>query len=423
MCRSVMFYLAFIVLFIAQPLFAANPPQTHKIAEPWKSRLFGMRGFPEVPPGMTEADFFPLVDEFGQYRHADWPGKIHNEAELAAARKNEADDLAHKPGPADWDIYGGWSKGPQLAATGHFRVEKRDGRWWLVDPLGRLFWSHGIDSIGAEWATTPITDREKWFSGLPPKGSPLAKYFGRAQWAPHNYYEGRQYETFSFSAANLERKYGSGALQQFRDLVHRRLRSWGMNTIGNWSDESLARMKKTPYVVTIGNHGRQLQGSEGYWGKFADVFDPSFAQSLREQANRHKAAADDPCCLGWFVDNELGWGGEFSLAEAALSSPADQPAKTAFVAALRKKYDTIDRLNAAWHTQHASWDALLASRKKPDAKLAHDDLAAFATTFAERYFQTCRDEVKRVCPMPFILAAASHGSMTARSAPQVSIAT
>ena len=100
-------------------------------------------------------------------------------SELAEHKQAEADDLARHPGPAAWDTYGGWKAGPQLAASGRFRTEKHDGRWWLVDPEGRLFWSHGIDCVDTNWSTTPITDREQWFAGLPAKDSPQGKFYGR----------------------------------------------------------------------------------------------------------------------------------------------------------------------------------------------------------------------------------------------------
>ena len=387
------------VLVLPIQVLSAKEPQTHSIPQEWKSKLFGMRGFPAITPDMTEDRFFPLIDEFGQYRHADWPGKTHSPGDLEKQRRAEAADLARHPGPNEWDVYGGWQQGPQLAATGRFRTEKRDGRWWLVDPLGRLFWSHGIDCVDTSWSTTPITDRERWFAALPAKTSPLGTFFGRGHWGPHNYYEGRNYETYSFAAANLKRKYGDDWRRQFQDLVHRRLRSWGLNTIGNWSEVSIYQVRKTPYVVTIHNSGRTLEGSQGYWGAFADVFDPGFPENVRAEVARHQVlSAADPWCLGYFVDNELSWGNELSLAEAALASPADQPAKRAFLADLRAKYGSIERLNAAWGTRHASWEALEKHRTPPDAKKAHDDLAAFATKTAERYFRTCRDEVKRSAP-------------------------
>ncbi len=63
--------------------------------------------------------------------------------ELQQRKQEEAADLAAHPGPDDWDLYGGWKNGPQLTASGRFRVEKIDAHWWLVDPQGRLFWSTG----------------------------------------------------------------------------------------------------------------------------------------------------------------------------------------------------------------------------------------------------------------------------------------
>jgi len=64
--------------------------------------------------------------------------------------------------------------------------------------------------------------------------------------------------------------------------------------------------------------------------------------------------ANSPWCVGVFVDNELAWGDETSLAVATLKSPADQPAKLVFVADLQAKYDNIQSLNAKWHAEYKS---------------------------------------------------------------------
>jgi len=354
--------------------------------------------------GKTAAEFFPMIDEYGQFVHKDWPGKVHGEAELQQQRQAEAADLAARPGPEAWDRFGGWAGGPQLEATGHFRTEKRDGRWWLVDPEGRLFWSHGIDCVGTGNATTPITDRQHWFRGLPAVDSPFARFYGKGSWAPHNYYEGKTYETYNFTASNLMRKYGEAWEEQFAQLVHRRLRSWGMNTIANWSTDSIYLQRQTPYTATIHFGGRNLEGSEGYWGKFRDVFDPSFAAAVREALSRQRGrTADDPWCIGYFVDNELSWGDDSSLAVAALVSPSGQPAKQAFVADLSARYATIEALNAAWGSQHATWDALLESRQAPDLAKARADLTAFYSKTAETYFRVCREAVKEVAPQTLYL--------------------
>ena len=79
-------------------------------------------------------------------------------------------------------------------------------------------------------------------------------------------------------------------------------------------------MRKTPYVVSAGSSGaKSIEGSTGYWGKFPDPFDPSFRASLERRMNGERdKSAGDPFCIGYFVDNELGWGDELSLANAAL---------------------------------------------------------------------------------------------------------
>jgi hypothetical protein len=343
--------------------------------------------------------FLPFIDKFGQFIRADWPGKTHSLAELIAEGKAEEKDLAAHPGPSDRDQYGGWTAGPKLEATGFFRVQKYGGKWWLVDPEGRLFWSHGVDCVGSSNAT-PITDRERYWKWLPKEGSPFAEFYGRGAWAPHGYYKDHSpYRTYEFSRANLLRKYGADWSDAFAEITHRRLRSWGMNTIANWSDSAIFLMRKTPYVCTISYNARTLEGSEGYWGKFYDVFDPGFREALQRRLESEKGrAVGDPWCVGTFVHNELAWGDEVSLALAALKSPADQPAKKVFVADLKEKYGDIDKLNKAWGTTHASWDDLLASRDEPDKKKAWDDLTAFYTKTAETYFRTIREELKKAAP-------------------------
>lgn len=342
---------------------------------------------------------FPLIDRYGQFLHKDWPGKTHSDEDLQKRKAQEAAELAARPGPEDWDQYGGWKAGPKRAATGFFRAEKHQGRWWLVDPEGHLFWSHGADCIRAGVDFTPITDRKHYFAELPGRDSPLGRFYGRGRWAPHGYYQGKSYETYSHSGANLWRKYGEDYGRQFAEVAHRRLRSWGMNTIGNWSGREIYLMRKTPYVATVQSGRKPIEGSSGYWGKFPDPFDPDFQASLRRaMAGEKGLTAGDPWCLGYFVDNELAWGDEFSLAEAALRSPPSQAAKKVFLEDLKAKYGTIERLNAAWGTRHASWDALLEGRDPPNRKKAGDDLAAFYTRIAEQYFRLCRDAVKEVAP-------------------------
>jgi len=373
-------------------VFLPQPQEDHSIAID-NLRAVGAPQVTEVP-----SPFFPMIDEFGQFIHRDWPGKVHSEAELADRRTAEARELDEHPGPEGWNKWGGWAAGPQLEATGWFRVEKVDGQWWLVDPDGRLFWSHGIDCVHYGGEYTPLDDRENWYQWLPERDSPLGAFYGTGR-GLHGYYAGREVRTFSFTAANLVRKYGDGWKEAFSDVCHRRLRSWGMNTIGNWSDWGLFQQDRTPYVVSVGFGGKMLEGSEGYWGKFRDVFDESFAEAVREGMKGAAAvSADDPWCIGYFIDNEIAWNDDTSLAIGALRSPADQAAKQEFVRDLQAKYASVDDLNETWGTDHASWEALLESREPPNPRRAREDLTAFYTKSAERYFSTIRAAVDELAP-------------------------
>jgi hypothetical protein len=352
---------------------------------------------------LTAESFLPFIDEFGQYAHGDWPGKVHGAADLAKRKADEAADLAAHAGPKDWDRYGGWAAGPELEATGFFRTEKRDGKWWLVDPEGRLFFSHGIDCVRM-WEGTPLDGREAWFARLPAREGEFAPCYGRQGHVAHMEYVGKQPETFEFGRANLIRKYGKEYEATFTELSHRRLRSWGLNTIGTWSAADVYLARRTPYTAIVNTRGVPIAGSKGYWGKFPDVFAPTFGEGLDKRlAAEAGKSAGDAWCLGFFVDNELAWGKEGELAEATVASPADQPAKQALLTDLKGKYGSVEKLNAAWATAHASWQAVAAATAVPKAKAAREDLAAFDGRLIEEYFRVCRAAVKRAAPKQLYL--------------------
>jgi hypothetical protein len=428
---------------------ALNPGQanTLKVALPRMTgstldgKLFGMRGYPVKPggPGSVEVTnitqmlffvsrptedhrfevddiratgeytpptawvtdampFFPFIDTFGQYQHKDWPGKVHSVAELQQRRESEAKELVANTGPSNWDKYGGWANGPQRQATGFFRTEKVDGKWWLVDPDGHLFWSHGIDCVRA-LDTTPIEERATWLQDFVGE-QPYYREFLSTGYALKGHYAGRTVRSFSFSGANLKRKYGDNWKPVYSEIIHRRLRSWGLNTIANWSDSGVFLMRRTAYTDNIGSHGvKMIEGSEGYWGKFPDVFDPGFAAAMRRAMEGKKASsANDPWCIGYFSDNEMSWGDDTSLAVGVLKSPATQAAKLELMQDLKGKYEDVAKLNAAWGSTNLSWDEFLQSRSAPEMSKARVDLVAFSIKTAETYFRTVRDAIKSFAP-------------------------
>jgi hypothetical protein len=378
-------------------IFVARPTEDHQFTV---SDVRAGGSFAPAPEAaMDAAHFFPFIDTFGQYIHRDWPGKTHKPEDLAAAREMEAADLKAHAGPVgSRDRFGGWLCEKELPHNPKFfSTAKIDGKWWLIDPDGNAFFSHGIDCVDFI-DDTPTDERDAWFRDLPTADPAYKPFFTHAR-AIMGHYAGRQPQGFNFAGANLMRKYGPDWHTVATDLIHRRLRSWGLNTIGNWSDPAIYLTRKTPYTATVGAGRKPIAGSDGYWGKFPDPFDPDFAKVLHDRMDAEVGkSAGDPWCLGYFCDNELSWGDETSLAVAALRSPADQPAKKVFVEDLKAKYGDVAKLNAAWGTAHASWGAILAGTAAPDIGRAGDDLRAFYTRVAEEYFRLCRQEIKRVAP-------------------------
>jgi hypothetical protein len=377
-------------------LFVSKPKEEHQFEV---EQICATGAYARPTASVTDAaPFFPFIDTFGQYKHRDWPGKVHSEAELKLRRAEEQAELASKAGPEDWDKYGGWAAGPQLKASGFFRPEKSNGKWWLVDPEGRLFYSHGVTCVQMT-DVTPVDERETWWQDFPGSRPEFKPFLTRGH-ALKGHYAGRSPQCFAFASANLQRKLGPDWKQASAETAHRRLRSWGLNTIANWSDSAVYLMRRTPYTDTVSSGGaRMIEGSEGYWGKFPDVFDPGFREGLgRSLAGKKNTSANDPWCIGYFSDNEMSWGDDTSLAVGALKSPPDQAAKKAFLADLKAKYGEIARLNTVWGASHVSWEALLQSREAPNKKNAREDLVAFYTRTAETYFRHVRDAIKAAAP-------------------------
>ena len=314
---------------------------------------------------MSPDDFFPFIDKYGQLIHKDWPGKIHSDADLRTARKREEADLKAHPGPKGWNKYGGCADGPKHKATGHFRVEKIDGKWWMIDPEGCLFWSHGPVRVTSSSAVTNLEGREHFFAELPKPDSPLALFYTTRDPLLWPHYEFHKiHHTYDFSSANAYRKYGADWESRYADISHRRLRSWGMNTLANGTDIRICRQDRTPYAGRFELRSPIIAGAKLAWEKFKDPFHPEFRTDFHKRLLTRKAELDDPWCLGFFVENEIGWGGPTSLAQWVLASPATQPAKVEFIARLKKQYGGIAKLNAAWRSNYADWTPCCNHKKR-----------------------------------------------------------
>ncbi|MEM6313509.1 MAG: beta-agarase, partial [Planctomycetota bacterium] len=360
---------------------------------------------------MPLSEFLPFIDRYGQFIHGEWHGKVTDDADLQAQLDAEEKDLAEYPGPASFNQYGGWADGPTLEATGHFRVTKHEGKWWLVDPDGKLFWSSGPDCIDVRFGGyTGVDHREDYFAWLPPReGDRFSEhYIENPGWAPRGFYSDKlPYMMYDFYNTNLERKFGDDWRDAFAERAHRRLRSWGMNTVASWGDPLIYRQQKTAYTTHVWIHGaRPIEGSTGYWGQFPDVFDPGFRETARTAIAQYEQEQTDPWNIGYYVDNEMSWGDTTQLAVAALTSPADQAAKIALIDDLKSNHRDIAALNAAWGTDFESWDALLQSQAPPpDLDRARSDLEPFYQKLCEIYFRIVKEELKAVAPDKLYLGA------------------
>jgi len=380
-----------------------------------RSLIFGDLGIIRGADPGAEA-YRSIVDGFGQYTRARWDGKIGSAEDLQRARLHEQQELRERLPPAlRLDRYGGLLDGPGFRATGFFRTERRDDRWWLVTPEGHGFFSLGIDVVSPDVGATFVEGREAMFAELPDPAGPLAAHYGSADERGSLPEErGRQFghgRSFDFYAANLRRKYGPDYLPIWRDTAIQRLRAWGFNTIGNWSEPGLLARRQMAYVVPIHISGNFARVSSG-WGKMADPFDPAFAAAVDGEVMKAASAyRDDPYLIGYFVDNELAWGLgnaadpqlRYGLAVETLRLGPASLAKRAFVAQLTDKYRDAKNLAAAWGVSVHSWDELreanptLSSTSLAKAAII-DDLRAFTTLFAETYFRVVGETIRRHDP-------------------------
>jgi hypothetical protein len=250
----------------------------------------------KADPGDAVLEGKPLVDEFGQYTRVDWPGKARTLDDLKAAWRAEDESL--KTPLADRCQYGGFAS-TRAKATGFFRVEEIDGRWWFVDPDGHLFYSAGLNGVGTG-AGTRVKGREDLFAALPPPeiGGPAA----------------------SFYTWNLQRRHGETWRPKWADTAAKRLAAWGFNSTHYWGPRNTeaGAEPRVPYAQML----RGWQMGQAIMG-MPDVYADEFPTRVEEAAAKQLAPRqDDPWMLGYFIGNEPPWPNrESQLVDLILAAP------------------------------------------------------------------------------------------------------
>lgn len=310
----------------------------------------------------------PYLDRFGQAIVFDYPEKVRSENELTKRHRAELIELKRKPAPESFNQYGGWADGPQLEATGFFRVTKHQGKWWLVDPAGKLFFSNGTNSTGGG-AGTPLDGRETLFAWVPDEGDPLY---------PSAIWKNKKSTRIDFAQANLHRKFGDDWQAQHADYVHRRMRSWGLNTVGAWSLGRLYTDGRTAHTLIAHTWHPDDEKIADVGDPFAPGFAERIGKTLDGLAAKHR---DDPWCVGVFIDNEIHWHGD--LVDRIAKAPESLHARRELVGFMRRRGKSIDNMNGG-------------------------DKRAFYSHYADTYYRACKEQLRRAMPNHLYLGSRVH---------------
>lgn len=310
----------------------------------------------------------------------------------------------------DRDRWGGML-GVDWEATGYFRTEKRESRWWLVDPEGHPWFGLGICVVGVGDTYTRVTGREERFERwLPTASDPTY----RDAWTPAYGYGpyglGDDGQVLSPYVHGLIATHGTEWKSHFVRTAEQRMAEWGLNYYGAWVDGQLLRESSMPYVTFLSPQSRALGGLS-----LPDPFDPAFVESAEQSALSMASLREDPRLVGVFSANEIEWYGKWQdgldVVDLVQAAPDDQPARVVWLERLRERYATIAELNASWKTTFADWGALAAWREDlPPSAGCASDKTDFFRVFAERYFRICYEVLNGALPNHLYLGVRIAGN-------------
>lgn len=271
-------------------------------------------------------------------------------------------------------------------ATGFFRVEKADDRWWLINPEGTPTWAIAIaGSKGPAPGPENPVSQTGWFKNE----------FGTT----HRAVNEKLYSIFTEDC--------------------------GFNAFAGWSAPEHALITQTryesgePYMPMTRVLG--LASASADAGVFArdrngnllnrpghevpDPFNPQWKRMARAKAAEIISLyRDKPWFLGWFVDNEMSFDELFRYVWAEYSSKA-------FIKSLQQKYEAIDDVNRAWSSsfkeyRYATFDEILEDKPEPkewDDPL-WEDFAAFERMMIDEYITFTYNLVKELDPNHLVIS-------------------
>jgi len=212
-------------------------------------------------------------------------------------------------------------------------------RWWLITPEGEPFYSVGVNDVDPRGDT----DQE---SGICPYCEAVELIYDSPEaWA---------------------------------ETAAARLRSWGFNTVGAWSEDELFA-PLMPYTVLLNFGGGQ-----------SDFFSDEFLQRVPTiTEERVVPLRGDPNLLGWFLDNELKWGKD-------------------------------------WRSRNTMLDEyLLLEETSPGRQVAEQyqgDPEGFLLALAKQYFRVTSEAIREADPNHLILGARASSLSMPPQVPQAATA-
>ena len=338
-------------------------------------------------PGDQYLENIPSVDEFGQWNLGDYENKIYSLEQLKAEWEAEDNELLI----ADYNYskYGGY-KQKQVKATGFFRTEKIDGRWWFVDPEGYLFLSVGVDCIspGGGGNAKQVDLRRNMFKEIP-SDEIMEKLRPNTGNRPNN--DRPQELSVSFGQWNLYRRYGDDFRTKANEMIITRMEKWGINTIANWSSRDITAMGKKAFTAQMSGLRleRDLMG-------LADVYAPEFEAAADSAMFRQASAQkDNPWLIGYFVGNEPAWLEQEARLCGLILEGRDRPIKTELQKFLAAEGDTPEKRK---EFIYKTFDIFLQTAKKAFKKYDpnHLNLGIRFGNIAE-----LDDEMLRICKNAF----------------------
>lgn len=298
--------------------------------------------------------------------------------------------------PDGLDPYGGLKSMP-LEATGFFRIEQTDERYWLVTPEGNAFLTYGINHMTPQW---------------------MQRFYNVDYWA-------RRYDIANYTDKTF--------LAAFHQKVAADIDQVGWNTLGCHSSNDYYERSFIPYVKTVrfvNIHHYQPHDA----GDFPDVFSDDFVQYADSFARAEVLPRrNDPYLLGYYMtdcpiltETDAAAHGNNIYGKTRPASPtwpnvlrnlaADAPGKAAYVAHVKDAYrDDINAFNDTYGTRFADFEALQAAvdwrtTTDLDNDREQQDNHTFLLKILDRRYAIETEAIKKHDPNHLILGDKFNGN-------------